>query len=165
MEKSKKKGAPLGNEFWKLVKNPTGRPTTYTPATLWKKACKYFEWVGKNPIKIKKSLSTGARVTTEKPRPMTEIAFCLFAGIDQSTFYRYKTAEEHKDFCKVCEAISQIIYSQKFEGAAVDLFNASIIARDLGLVDKKKLDIDWENMSDDQLNKVVDLIIKRKDNE
>lgn len=151
---TKKKGAPIGNEFWRLVKNPTGRPTAYTPDSLWRKACKYFEWVYKNPLKAKKVFSNGTRATVDKLRPMTEKAFCLFAGIGEETFRRYKTDETYKEFWGVSRVIEQIIYSQKFEGAAVDLFNASIIARDLGLVDKKQLEIDWEKLTDEQLEKL-----------
>ena len=35
--------------------------------------------------------------------------------------------------------MKQIIKTQKFEGAAAELLNANIIARDLGLADKKEL--------------------------
>lgn len=32
------------------------------------------------------------------------------------------------------------MYAQKFEGASVGAFNANIIARDLGLIDKKEVE-------------------------
>ena len=38
--------------------------------------------------------------------------------------------------------IDSIIRTQKFEGAAADLFNANIISRDLGLVDRQARDLD-----------------------
>jgi hypothetical protein len=32
------------------------------------------------------------------------------------------------------------MFTQKFSGAAVGIFNANIISRDLGLIDKKQID-------------------------
>ena len=40
----------------------------------------------------------------------------------------------------IIHKIEEIIYNQKFEGAAVGIFNSNIIARDLGLSDKKDID-------------------------
>lgn len=41
---------------------------------------------------------------------------------------------------EVTTYVEEIIRTQKFEGAAVGAFNANIIARDLGLSDKKEID-------------------------
>lgn len=38
------------------------------------------------------------------------------------------------------DEVETTIYTQKFEGAAVGAFNSNIIARDLGLADKKEID-------------------------
>jgi DNA-packaging protein gp3 len=149
-----KPGAPVGNQFYKLVKMPTGRPRKYTPAKLWKKANEYFDWASSNPLKEDKVFSTGKKKTLDRLRPFTETSFCLFAGIDENTFSRYKSAEEYRSLWPVACTISKIIYSQKFEGAAVDSFNANIIARELGLVDRQKLDIDLDKLTDDQLLKL-----------
>jgi len=54
-----------------------------------------------------------------------------------TTWKKYK---EHKDFLDIITHIETIIYTQKFEGAAAGHYNANIIARDLGLADKKELD-------------------------
>lgn len=53
---------------------------------------------------------------------------------------------------QVTTRIDEIIYKQKFEGAAVGAFNANIIARDLGLADKKDVDIKTK----DNIPKLVD---------
>ena len=42
----------------------------------------------------------------------------------------------NKDFIGITTQIKKVIYSQKFEGAAADMLNANIIARELGLSDK-----------------------------
>lgn len=135
--------APEGNEFWKQVVAPTGRPRKYEPDTLWAKAVEYFEWVEKNPLYEMKAFAYQGDVTTHempKMRAMTEKAFCLFAGITEETFRNYKSNEdEYKDFFGVAKTIEQVIYTQKFEGAAAELLSSNIIARDLGLADKQDL--------------------------
>jgi hypothetical protein len=127
--------APLGNNYWQF-RNKHGRSYKYTPRKLWTEALKYFQWVEDTPLWEEKGWAYKGVVTKEKffhPRAMTEIAFCLFADIDQLTFERYKKQE---DFCGVTTRIEKIIRSQKFEGAAAELFNPNIIARDLGLREK-----------------------------
>ncbi len=132
--------APKGNKFYLLVKKPTGRPNKYTPNRLWKKAFQYFAWIEKNPLMETKAFSNGTTKKLPKMRAMSELAFCLFAGISRETFNKYKSGkEEWKDFSDISNAISDIIYSQKFEGAAANFLNHNIIARDLGLKDKTEL--------------------------
>ena len=50
-----------------------------------------------------------------------------------------------KDFSQVVNTIKEIIETQKFEGASAGLLNPNIIARDLGLTDKKELSGSVEN--------------------
>ncbi len=131
--------APKGNKYWEFRKKH-GRDYKFTPQKLWKEAVKYFEWVEENPLWEEKGFAFKGVVTKEKfyrPRAMTEIAFCLFADIDQHTFEEYKKKD---DYNRVTTRIEKIIRSQKFEGAAAELFNPNIIARDLGLRDKQDHD-------------------------
>ena len=44
-----------------------------------------------------------------------------------------------QDFSEVTTRVDEIIRTQKFQGAAADLLNPNIIARDLGLADKSEL--------------------------
>jgi hypothetical protein len=71
-----------------------------------------------------------------KMRAMTIMGFCLYADICHVTWANYKNNE---DFVTVITRIENVIKSQKFEGAAADLLNANIIARDLGLTDKSDI--------------------------
>lgn len=136
--------APAKNEFYKMVQAPTGRPPKYDSAQdLWLKAVEYFEWVNENPLyELKVFQYQGEIVEKEMPkmRAMTETGFCLFAGISTETFRSYKKSslEEVEDFFGVSHRIADIIYGQKFEGAAADFLNANIIGRELGLVDKSQ---------------------------
>ena len=86
---------------------------------------------------------------------MTEMGFCLFAGIDENTFQRYKSHEDYKDFWAVSATISKVIYVQKFEGAAADLLNANIISRDLGLKDNQHVEYDYEFMPEELIDRLI----------
>lgn len=131
--------APEGNQFWRLA--DWGNPKAYTPDELWSKACEYFEWCDSNPWNkheaIKGGDAAGSVIDIPTERPYTLHALCIFSGIVTNTFRNY---EQDEAFLSVTTRIREIIYSQKFEGAAVGAFNANIIARDLGLTDKKELD-------------------------
>jgi hypothetical protein len=71
-------------------------------------------------------------------RAMTIDGLCLFLDISTDTWKLYKDRE---DFIGVTRKAENVIRSQKFSGAAADLLNANIIARDLGLSDKKDIEI------------------------
>jgi hypothetical protein len=139
--------APKNNEFWRLAKMP-GKKKKFTPASLWKKAQQYFEWVEKHPLMEQKVFSDRKSRKVPKMRAMTEMAFCIYADISEETFRNYKKGKPpYEDYFEVAMRISQIIYSQKFEGAAADLLNSNIIARDLGLTDKKDITTDGESLN------------------
>jgi hypothetical protein len=69
-------------------------------------------------------------------RAMTIAGLCIFLDIAKRTWDGYR---EREDFLPVVEQIEAIIREQKFVGAAADLLNANIIARDLGLADRTEM--------------------------
>ena len=109
-----------GNTYWKLAKGFTpGTEKKYAPDELWVKAVEYFKWVEDN-----------------KMRAMTITEFCVFAGITSQTFFNYEKEQAYFD---ITARIRDIIYSQKFTGAAAGLLESNIIARELGLADKQEI--------------------------
>ena len=131
--------AEKGNKYWQF-RNKHGRDFEYTPDLLWEEAVKYFDWVEENPLLEEKGFAFQGVVTKEsftKMRAMTLKAFQLFADISHQTWSNYT---KNKDFIEVTTRIENIVYSQKFEGAAADLLNPNIIARDLGLKDNQNVD-------------------------
>lgn len=138
--------APKNNKFWQL-RTKHGRDKLFaTPDLLWTAATEYFQWCDDNPwIKneaIKSGDLAGEIVKIPTSRPYTMTALCLYLDVNTKYFYDFKNnlKEDDKDFSEVITRIEETIYSQKFEGASVGAFNANIIARDLGLSDKKELD-------------------------
>lgn len=138
-----------GNQYWRLVKKP-GRERKYpTPAGLEKKCIEYFEWVVANPlIEARAAQHNGIFVHGElkKPRAMTLKGLCLFIGLTDKTWTSYRDRE---GFGPLCRWVDDIIWTQKFEGAAADLFNVQIIARELGLADRQDITSNGESIKND----------------
>lgn len=131
--------APVGNQFWK-ARSKHGRDKIFsTPECLWSSCVEYFQWVEDNPLLEQKIFHANGQITKDtvsKMRAMTLTGLRLFLGIDAQTWTNYKARE---DFIGVITRAEEIIYDQKFAGAAADLLNANIIARDLGLADKTEV--------------------------
>ena len=146
--------APKGNQYWK-IRTKDGREKEYSAEQLLKGANKYFQWCQDNPLLEEQVVNKswveekdGERIThpysiayLSKMRPFTIEGLCNFLEICVNTFKNY---EKEKDYLTVTTRIRQIIYNQKFEGAASGFLNPNIIARDLGLKDKKELSGDPE---------------------
>ena len=147
-------GAPEGNQFWKL-RSKHGRDTLFaTPEKMWEAACEYFEWVDKNPltrqeIKVVNIGDYQSEIQTKDVgigRPYTLHGLCRYLDCNVDYFTRFEIVrkerkdQDSKDFCSVITRIREIIYDQKFSGAAVGMFSANIIARDLGLTDKQEIE-------------------------
>lgn len=129
--------APKGNTYWQRVKNwKIGADVKYTPEALWEVAKEYFQHMNNSPLQEEKVFGTGVRMNIDKMRAMTITSFCVFAQISRSTFDDYSKNEAYSH---VTARIRDIIYSQKLEGAAAGLLESNIIARELGLIDKKDL--------------------------
>ncbi|ARD61568.1 DNA-packaging protein [Kosakonia radicincitans DSM 16656] len=136
--------APKGNKFW-LARSKHGRNPKFTdPEKLWDACCEYFEWVEKHPLWETKAFAfqgTVTKATLPKMRAMTLGGLFLFLDIDRKTWEAYS---KKKDFLPVTTRVENLIYEQKFSGAAADLLNANIIARELGLTDKKSVEGDLD---------------------
>lgn len=135
--------ATTGNQFWKQRCKHGKDKIFSSPEMLWECACEYFQWVDENPLIEMKPFAFQGESWSEpipKMRAMTINGLCLYLGIGESTLWDYGNKEQYKDYSQVVELIKKTIYEQKFTGAAADLLNANIIARDLGLRDKSDVD-------------------------
>lgn len=128
-----------GNQAWRARSSHGRRPIFADPDDLQDACEQYFQWVEDHPLMGAESVKfqgAGSLLDVPKMRAMTIIGLCNFLDIDQTTWADYRSKP---DFSRVCERVESIIRQQKFEGAAADLLNPSIIARDLGLSDKREL--------------------------
>ena len=131
--------APAGNEFWKARSSHGRAPIFATPDHLWSACVEYFEWVEANPLYECKAFGSKdgpQTIDLPKMRAMTVSGLCIFLDISPKTWAEYRVRE---DFTPIASRVDEIIRTQKFQGAAADLLNPSIIARDLGLADKSEL--------------------------
>jgi hypothetical protein len=131
--------APAGNQFWKQRATHGREKIWETPELLWESCMEYFEatdnrkwikkdWVGKDAEEVERETET----------PYTWTGLYLFLDCVHSTWQEY---EKRQDFTAITARVRHIIYTQKFEGAAVGAFNANIIARDLNLKDSTETDV------------------------
>lgn len=127
-----------GNKFW-LARSSHGRNPIFSNPEQLRNACyEYFEWVENNPLyeeKIFHSQGIITKDTVTKMRAMTISGLCIFLDIDRTTWENYRN---NHDFFRITKEVEEIIYNQKFTGAAADLLNSNIIARELGLADKQQ---------------------------
>lgn len=140
--------APIGNSFWR-ARAKHGRDKIFkTPDELWNAACEYFDWVEANPLKEEKIYQFQGEIVrgeVSKMRAMTMEGLCLFMHVNTEYLRQFESALDTetklgKAFSRVIKEIKEVIRNQKFSGAAADLLNANIIARDLGLRDKGEVD-------------------------
>lgn len=115
-------------------------PKFESPKALWSACCEYFEWVEANPLYEVKAFAFQGVITQEslpKLRAMTISGLCIFLDITRQTWGTFRAIEGFSDITTRAE---EIIYDQKFSGAAADLLNANIIARDLGLKEQSQVE-------------------------
>lgn len=139
--------APTGNKYW-MLRETHGRDLEYPdPEVFLAKIIEWFEWVDANPWlkpeQLKKPILRVDKETGEKTyetmvyiptaRYMTISGLCDHLGICLATWKDYGKRE---GFSHIVTRAEQIIRTQKLEGAAVGAFNASIVSRELELVDK-----------------------------
>ncbi len=133
--------ALTGNDWWNL-RSKHGRDKLFaSPQLLWEAACEYFAYIESNPLEEEQLMSYQGETTREKvnkKRPFTMKGLCLYLGCASSYFRVFKATQkdDNHGFLTIIEQIEDVIYNQKFEGAASGLFNGTIISRDLGLIDK-----------------------------
>ena len=138
--------ATKGNEWWR--KRAThGRGKIFeTPEVLWEACVEYFIATTKRKwIKIEYKGTPLKRLRIPTDTPFTLSGLYVFLSIDENTWRRYRKEENYKDFWAIVKEVDQIIYMQKFEGAAVGAYNANIVAWELGLVAKSQIAGDPEN--------------------
>ena len=128
----------IGNRFWESRSSAGPKPKFSEPEALWRACVEYFEWVDDNPLWEMRAFAYQGVVKQEpvaKMRAMTIGGLCVFLDIDETTWRDWK--ENRPDLSPIITRVESVIRNQKFTGAAADLLNANIIARDLGLADKQ----------------------------
>ena len=135
---------PEKKPLWRIAldarKSLGGKPRRFpTPEDMLRDCSEYFQWVHDNPLYETKAFAYQGEITygkLSKMQAMTLGGLRLFTGITTQGWLEYKNRPE---YLEVMADIEETIRQQKFVGAAADLLNANIIARDLGLRDSKEI--------------------------
>jgi len=139
--------APKENQFWKL-RSKHGRDKIFeTPELMLDAAYEYFKWCDENPLIEVDYRGSNPPIKVELPKMRAYTLHGLTCYLDVNTVYFNQFAidcgakkdEISKDFSKVITHVREVIYNQKFVGAASGFLNPNIIARDLGLKDNQDL--------------------------
>lgn len=112
-----------------------------TPEILWDLFLDFKVWLKNNPMQRNEFNSKmGSIVSIPLERPLTWSRFDCYVNdlgiITDLEDYRLNTDGRYSDFKGVITRINKEMYSDKFEGASAGIYNANIIAKDLGLVEK-----------------------------
>lgn len=164
-----------GNRFWEARSSHGAKPKFSNPEDLWEACREYFEWNADNPLQEQKLVSfqgVTSKESVSKMRAMTINALCLFIDVTHDTWIQWR--KKRPDLSEVITRAEAIIFQQKFEGASADMLNPNIIARDLGLADKKELTspdgsmtpkpaVSLTNLSDEELEQLECLTDKARD--
>ena len=128
-----------GNKFWEARSSAGRKPKFKTGEALYEACLEYFNWVHENPLYEDKLVTFQGQAShepVEKMRAMTIGGLCLFLDVEYKTWQDWR--KNRADLSSVITRAEAIIRVQKFAGAAADLLNPNIIARDLGLVEKNE---------------------------
>lgn len=131
--------------YWEERRNlADGRKKKFrNPQQLWTAAIEYFNWVEQTPMRAAELLKWQGEhkvVFVPRMRAMSIAGLSEYLQISKRTFENYCSGgEAWEEYYEVAQRIQEVIRTQKFEGAAADMLNASIICRDLGLVDKQQV--------------------------
>ncbi len=158
---------PKGNQYYKL-RLRTGANKKYTASKLFKSINEYFEAMDNNPfmesqvvarpwvetiteektgengelITVTRTLNhTHAIIEIPKRRPYTFLGLCNHLNISTETFKNY---QGDADKFEVCTQARMLIEQHQYEGAASGFFKEQIVARMLGLTDKKDVTTNGE---------------------
>ena len=135
-----------------------------TPDDLREACLEYLAWSHANPLQEEKHFCSAGQIMTahiSKPRAVTIVGLCLHLGIHRHTWQNYRISEE---FDLVCDEIEDRMKQYKFENAVAGLMNPTLIARDIGLVDKQEIDLSSKDgtMSPKEQSAAVLEALKRK---
>lgn len=155
----------------RLFENLRGRKARYSPEDLAEEFKKYIADLEANQIEVETNYRYQSddnsrrqqRRTQKYARPPKILDFVTrWLGMTHQWWYSLPHGKRGADYEAVIERITQYCYDTKFDGAVVGLYNANIIARDLGLkeniaVSKREAD---EHLSEEALDAEISRLQK-----
>jgi len=129
-----------------MSKPPIKQKYIETPEKLWEYFLAYVEHERNNPMLKREYVGKdGNEVNTPLQVPITFEGFeCYLQDqdiIEDLGKYSANTDKAYTEYVTIIMRIRQNCFVQNFKGASVGLFNANIIAKKLGLIEKSQTTI------------------------
>lgn len=137
---------PKGNQLWK-IRTTMGRKKLFADGNvLWEEAQQYFAWCDANPWmrpELVKHKGDAEQYDVPLGRPYTMDGLCVYLNVSQAYFrgaekgLREKTelSKADEELLDTIERIRQVVRTQNFEGAILNVYNANFTARMHGIAD------------------------------
>jgi hypothetical protein len=123
--------------LWLVNPSLPGSVRISDPRVLYEHCLRYFDWASDNALhEGRLGVKNEVVYAVPKMRPFSVKALCVFCGWSPKTWRQWR--ETREDLEDVIEWAESVIETQKFEGAAAGLLNASVVMRDIGL--KEQID-------------------------
>lgn len=118
------------------------------PDQVWKLYQDYLKHIANTPMYRNELIKSGERAGEQIPVrvdvPPNIWGFCLFADIDRKTYYKYLNGDEDSNIDKqlvhIFTRVDDDIKQKQITGAAVNLYNANIVARLNGLKEVQQVE-------------------------
>lgn len=138
-----------GNKFWQL-RTKHGRDKLFSDATtLWEEAKAYWDWCDRSPWmrpELVKYQGDAEQYEIPLGRPYSLDGLTVYLGVSGAYFRaakknlkekieENKATEEEIALLETIEMIETVTRTQNLEGAAVNVFNANIMARQHSLAE------------------------------
>lgn len=133
--------------------NLGGRPQEFeSPQDFWNRSVEYINNVLNTPLYKSEQIKMPGKEWQDdegnihKPervlnlpvaQAMTWEDLAVHLKVTSRTLRNYQTDEKHKEFFPIFSHVDDIMYAHNFKYSAAGLMNANLIARKLGLTDKK----------------------------
>lgn len=152
----------------RLFENLRGRKARYSPEDLAEEFKKYIADLEENQIEVETNYRymtsnderRQQRRSQKYARPPKILDFVTrWLGMTHQWWYSLPNGKRGSDYEAVIERITQYCYDTKFDGAVVGLYNANIIARDLGL--KENIAVSKHSADEQMSEEEIDAEIKR----
>lgn len=143
----------------RLFDSIRGRKLSYTPLQIIEEFEAYINDLAANPIECETDYKQQAENTGRKQnrrtqvfaRPPKVLDFVVrWLGMSAMWWYKLPEGKKGEHYARVIERITQYCYDVKFDGAAIGLYNANIIARDLAL--RENVHHTTENKAEEELS-------------
>lgn len=130
------------------------------PEQVWKIYQDYLNHIANTPMYRNELIKSGERAGEQIPVrvdvPPNIWGFCLFAEINRQTYYTYVNGGEDsnidKELIDIFTRVDDDIKQKQITGAAVNLYNANIVARLNGLKEVQQV----EQTTPEQINITID---------